>query len=222
MSADPAGFALVNPNRGGYSIIEATNWYAYVSNNPVNYVDPTGEIAIVVVGGTATVLLITALAAAGISAIILDPENQENLANAAKQIAEDAMRIAEGAKVVIDVLKSESDNVDKPNLAIEDTADAGTSSGSSADLDLADEDEVDVSEPGYRPPDNPKKSPGKGWEWRGKGEQGSAEGSYHNPKTKESLHPDFDHPEGIDPHWDYIGPDRNRERIYLDGRREPK
>jgi|GEM_PF-5831541 len=42
MSADPAGFALINPNRGGYSVIEATNWYSYVSNNPVKYVDPNG------------------------------------------------------------------------------------------------------------------------------------------------------------------------------------
>jgi len=48
MSPDPAGFGLINPMdsdgelRADYSVIEALNWYAYVSNNPVKYVDPAG------------------------------------------------------------------------------------------------------------------------------------------------------------------------------------
>ena len=69
MSADPAGFGLVSPMdedgepvpngwpegfgpgpsvgmRPGYSVIEATNWYSYVSNNPVKYVDPSGAFEI--------------------------------------------------------------------------------------------------------------------------------------------------------------------------------
>ena len=49
VSGDPAGFGLMNPMdtegkpRQGYSIVEATNWYSYVSNNPVKYVDPDGS-----------------------------------------------------------------------------------------------------------------------------------------------------------------------------------
>ena len=56
MSADPAGFALVNPMgsngkpKSSYSVIEAVNWYSYVSNNPVKYVDPTGFDAYDTVG----------------------------------------------------------------------------------------------------------------------------------------------------------------------------
>ena len=57
ISADPAGFELVNPMeqdekgklvaKQSYSLIEGVNWYSYCSNNPVKYVDPSGlEIAL--------------------------------------------------------------------------------------------------------------------------------------------------------------------------------
>ena len=52
VSADPAGFELVNPMeqdengklvaKQSYSLIESTNHYSYCSNNPTNYDDPTG------------------------------------------------------------------------------------------------------------------------------------------------------------------------------------
>jgi RHS repeat-associated protein/uncharacterized repeat protein (TIGR01451 family) len=71
-------------------------------------------------------------------------------------------------------------------------------------------------------PSDPTQSPGEGWEWRGRGAIGSAQGSWYNPKTGESLHPDLGHPAPIGPHWDYIAPDGTRYRIFPDGRMEPK
>ena len=56
------------------------------------------------------------------------------------------------------------------------------------------------------PGNNPAKAP-VGFEWRGKpGCPPGTKGNYYNPRTKESLHPDLDHPAPIGPHWDYIDP----------------
>jgi hypothetical protein len=66
--------------------------------------------------------------------------------------------------------------------------------------------------------DDPSQSPGEGWEWRGPPDKGS----WYNPATRETLHPDLDHPEPIGPHFDYRDPDRNFFRIFRDGTVVPK
>jgi RHS repeat-associated protein len=70
--------------------------------------------------------------------------------------------------------------------------------------------------------DDPAQSPGEGWEWRGNGPGGSSQGSWYNPTTDESLHPDLDHPGPIGPHYDYTAPDGATYRIYPNGTMAPK
>jgi RHS repeat-associated protein len=65
-------------------------------------------------------------------------------------------------------------------------------------------------------------APGEGWEWRGSGEPGSAKGSWYNPSSGESLHPDLSHPGQIGPHYDWTAPDGTTYRVYPDGRVVPK
>ena len=59
-------------------------------------------------------------------------------------------------------------------------------------------------EPGSWPGDDPTVSPGDGFEWRGPGEVGSEYGAWYNSTLRESLHPDLFHPQGVDPHWDWL------------------
>ena len=63
MSADPAGFGLVNLNRKGFSVVEALNWYSYVSNNPIKYVAPTGEQTATLTVSLPEITMVTQLSA---------------------------------------------------------------------------------------------------------------------------------------------------------------
>ena len=69
------------------------------------------------------------------------------------------------------------------------------------------------------PGDDPNVSPGEGWEWRGP----KNKGSWYNPETGETLHPDLNHPLPEGPHWDYI-PYKNgpQYRVRPDNTVEPK
>lgn len=76
---------------------------------------------------------------------------------------------------------------------------------------------------GTTPPADPLTPPGPGWEWRPvTSNPASGRGSWYNPGTDESLHPDLNHPDPIPPHWDYTDPSGDRYRWFLDGRMEPR
>ena len=75
------------------------------------------------------------------------------------------------------------------------------------DRDAADEEDEECP---INVPMDPTESPGEGWEWRGNGPPGSREGSWYNPASGESLHPDFGHPSPIGPHYDYNRPGGGR------------
>jgi RHS repeat-associated protein len=68
-------------------------------------------------------------------------------------------------------------------------------------------------------PTNPSQPPGPGYEWRGRpgSTPGSNEGNWFNPDTTESLRPDLNHPPGVDPHWDYRAPSGKWYRWFPNG-----
>ena len=72
------------------------------------------------------------------------------------------------------------------------------------------------------PGDNPSKSPGKGFEWRGKSSPKDGKGNWYNPKTGEKWNSDLSHVEPIGPHWDYTDSNGNKYRVFPNGRIEKK
>ena len=70
------------------------------------------------------------------------------------------------------------------------------------------------------PGNNPGKSPGKGFEWRGKSSPKEGKGNWYNPKTGEKWNSDLNHSDPIGPHWDYTDKYGNNYRVFPDGRVE--
>jgi RHS repeat-associated protein len=81
--------------------------------------------------------------------------------------------------------------------------------------------------PSYGPVPYPGKDPTKapkGYEWKGQpgSVQGSKQGSYVNPNTKEVLRPDLNHAPPIKPHWDYTNSSGTGFRLFPNGALSPK
>ena len=106
MSPDPLGAMLANPNSDSFSLMQSINWYGYCSNNPVNYVDPTG-----LDGGATVATGIIAVGVAAVAAIaghtfryLTDSEYKERQDNfwsgagkAASQAASNVMNVVSDA-----------------------------------------------------------------------------------------------------------------------------
>lgn len=79
---------------------------------------------------------------------------------------------------------------------------------------------ADSASPSAYPPDfyDGTVAPGADWVWSGNGPPGSDLGAWFNPSTRESWHPDLNHPDEIRPHWDYRSPNGSFHRWFEDGR----
>lgn len=108
------------------------------------------------------------------------------------------------------------------NWITEEAADSNTDVENETENPSNDNSNRDNSIPEF-PGNDPAKSPGDGWEWRGKGEPSTGKGSWYNPKTGETLHPDLNHQPPLGPHWDwsYKGSGTEGWRIYPDGNITP-
>ena len=187
---------FINADSALYHSMLGYNMFAYCENNPVNYYDPTGK-----------------------NSEVLNPSWTDSIWFALLALIDGPLPIGDilcgviGVLIVATVLKAaQNETPEKTTDKPEDPPSSLNEQGN----DSSSEQKPDIKYPGNDPTVAPD-----GYEWRGKGPQGSKEGSYYNPETDTSLHPDLNHPDSIGPHWDYNGPE-GEFRIFPDGSIEPK
>ena len=180
-------FASRDPHSGAFEKPRELHRYLYCLNDPINAIDPSGELLLRTMEMKARAAQLGAVTA--LMGGILWQVNQHNLGVnlAASGVEFDLDSILE---IAISVLSGHGGMIlvgaDAPSI-----------------------------------PDDPAVPPGPGWEWRGSGEPGSGEGSWYNPGSGESLHPDLNHAPPVGPHWDYVDKKGKKWRVKPDGTMEP-
>lgn len=197
---DPAigRFLSEDTYRGQATNTLSLNLYTYCEGNPVKYTDSNGHNAILIGLGIGTAIC------PGIGTII------------------GAVIGVVATVVIIVIVKDQIDNAATADYINSYDDYTYSASEGTQTADQPEEDNPSSSGPTiYYPGDDQTQPPGEGYEWRGSGDPGSGKGSWYNPDTDESLHPDLDHPEPYGPHYDYDGP-AGKYRVYPDGTVEPK
>jgi RHS repeat-associated protein len=199
LSTDPAGFE------------EGLNLYNYVRNNPFYYSDPDGRIAIFIpiiegiIGLTEIILsgptigAILGTITGGALGIAVDKACKKNDIDFSQD----------------EIYESPVYNQEQTSIEISPSIDAEGKGNYEQSLQgIRKKPKFCGKELG----DDSTKCPGEGFEWRGRGDPKSGKGRWFNPETQEHLHPDFNHPPPIQPHWDYESPEFGEKmRLNLDG-----
>ena len=199
--------------------------YLYANSNPVSNSDPSGYSTLTgtqaAMAGMAAICGIIALNASGIFHKLTD--GLVGLADAINDLFDDIETLV--ADISSGAVTSAEANEEARDEAVGDaTGGSGTGSAAPDPDDNGNKNNKNGKNndfPKY-PGDDPNKSPGDDWEWKGKGTPSDGKGNWTKPSTGESLHPDLKHPEPFGPHWDYKDPDGNWFRIFRDGSVVPK
>ncbi len=176
---------------------DSMNLFQYANNNPVNFIDPYGEFVTIAIGGIVIGEEIVRWGLIGLGGLIAYTSGQMG---------------RDGGSCPFPIrLGSPSMPQTRPSPVLN----AEDSTSNAEGQQNSQSDDFDINNPQY-PGDDPNKSPGKDWEWRGRGSPESGQGNWYNPKTGESLNPDLKHPLLKKPHWGYSGPKGDAD-IFSDG-----
>ena len=182
------------------------NRYAYVRNNPLKYVDPTGNY----------IDLIVEVGFIGLDVVTLI--NDPSVENGAYLVVDVGLAfvpfipggVGAAAKVVKAVAKTD------------DVIDVAKTVDNAGDVVKHIDDVKLLDNPNHLPPSGGNPPSGSGWEWRGSGDPVGGKGNWYNPQTKQKWNPDLNHPEPIGPHWDYTDSAGQKYRVDSNGNYTPK